>query len=135
AAWARQASPRSTGTCSPARSVSTCAAARPRRPRSRSRPRSWPDAGVARAFPSPRWAGRSTPGEVRMVHGGHVEPAEHYARGDVMGDPTQIDNPVDDSRTWEDQRSTYDALRARCPVAHEDGRWVVLRHAKVVEAA
>lgn len=52
-----------------------------------------------------------------------------------MGDPTQIDNPVDDSRTWEDQRSTYDALRARCPVAHEDGRWVVLRHAEVVEAA
>ncbi len=36
---------------------------------------------------------------------------------------------------WQDQRSTYDALRARCPVAHEDGRWLVLRHAEVTAVA
>jgi len=48
-----------------------------------------------------------------------------------VGDPVQIDS----SHSWEDQRSTYDALRARCPVAHENGQWVVLRHAEVVAAA
>lgn len=48
-----------------------------------------------------------------------------------MGDPVEID----DKRSWADQRSTYDALRSKCAVAHEDGRWVVLRHAEVVAAA
>lgn len=48
-----------------------------------------------------------------------------------MGDPVEMD----DSRDWEDQRSTYDALRSRCPVAHEEGGWVLLRHAEVVRAA
>ena len=48
-----------------------------------------------------------------------------------MGDPVEIDS----SHSWEDQRSTYDALRARCPVVHENGQWVVLRHAEVVAAA
>jgi cytochrome P450 len=37
--------------------------------------------------------------------------------------------------SWEDQRTVYDARRSRCPVAHEDGRWMVLRHAEVLEAA
>ena len=44
-------------------------------------------------------------------------------------------NPDDSSHAWEDQRSTYDALRSRCAVAHEDGRWVILRHTEVVAAA
>ena len=48
-----------------------------------------------------------------------------------MGEPVEIDS----SHSWEDQRSTYDALRARCPVVHENGQWVVLRHAEVVAAA
>ena len=48
-----------------------------------------------------------------------------------MGDPVEIDS----GHSWEDQRSTYDALRARCAVAREDGTWVVLRHAEVVAAA
>ena len=48
-----------------------------------------------------------------------------------MGDPVEIEN----DQHWVDQRSTYDALRSRCPVAHEDGRWVILRHAEVVAAA
>ncbi len=48
-----------------------------------------------------------------------------------MGEPVEIDT----DHTWEDQRSSYDALRAKCPVAREDGRWVALRHAEVVSAA
>jgi len=48
-----------------------------------------------------------------------------------VGDPVEIDN----DGNWADQRSTYDALRATCAVAHEDGRWIVLRHAEVVAAA
>ena len=48
-----------------------------------------------------------------------------------MGDPVEVDT----EQTWEDQRSTYDALRARCAVAREDHKWVVLRHAEVVAAA
>jgi len=48
-----------------------------------------------------------------------------------MGDPTEIG--ADES--WEDQRSRYDALRDKCPVAREDHRWVVLRHAEVLAAA
>lgn len=48
-----------------------------------------------------------------------------------MGDPVE----VDDGRDWDDQRATYDALRSRCPVAHDDGRWIALRHAEVVAAA
>lgn len=48
-----------------------------------------------------------------------------------MGDPEETDS----GRVWEDQRSTYDALRAKCAVAREEGKWVVLRHAEVVAAA
>ena len=48
-----------------------------------------------------------------------------------MEDPVEIDN----GHVREDQRSTYDAMRSRCPVAHEDGTWVILRHAEVVAAA
>jgi cytochrome P450 len=48
-----------------------------------------------------------------------------------VGDPSEIDS----GRDWADQRSTYDALRAECPVAHQDGTWIVLRHAEVVAAA
>lgn len=48
-----------------------------------------------------------------------------------MGDPFE----VGDEERWEDQRSTYDALRARCPVTWKDDRWVVLRHAEVMAAA
>lgn len=48
-----------------------------------------------------------------------------------MGDPVEIDI----ERNWSDQRSTYVVLRSRCAVAHEDGRWVILRHAEVVAAA
>lgn len=48
-----------------------------------------------------------------------------------MGDPVEIDR----GHSWEDQRSTYDALRARCAVARKDGKWVALRHAEVVAAA
>ena len=48
-----------------------------------------------------------------------------------MGDPAEIDS----GHNWEDQRSTYDALRATCAVAREDGTWLVLRHAEVVAAA
>ncbi|HEY0952636.1 cytochrome P450 [Nocardioides sp.] len=46
-----------------------------------------------------------------------------------MGEPVEIDTGQ------ADQREVYDALRARCPVVHEDGAWVVLRHAEVVAAA
>jgi len=46
-----------------------------------------------------------------------------------VGEPVEIDTGQ------ADQREVYDALRARCPVAHEDGAWVVLRHAEVVAAA
>ncbi len=46
-----------------------------------------------------------------------------------MGESVEIDT----GRA--DQRDVYDALRATCPVAHEDGSWVVLRHAEVVAAA
>ncbi len=46
-----------------------------------------------------------------------------------MGDPVEIDTGQ------ADQREVYDALRGRCPVAHEDGSWVALRHAEVVAAA
>lgn len=48
-----------------------------------------------------------------------------------MGDPVEIDS----DRVWEDQRSAYDALRSRCPVARDDGAWLVLGHAEVVAAA
>ena len=48
-----------------------------------------------------------------------------------MGDPVEIDT----DRLWEDQRSTYDALRSGGAVAREEGAWVVLRHAEVVAAA
>ena len=48
-----------------------------------------------------------------------------------MGDPVEIDS----SHAWEDQRSIDDASRSRCAVAHEDGSWVILRHAEVVAAA
>lgn len=48
-----------------------------------------------------------------------------------MGDPVEIDR----GHSWEDQRSAYDALRARCAVARKDGKWVALRHAEVVAAA
>lgn len=48
-----------------------------------------------------------------------------------MGDPVEMDS----GRTWEDERSTYDALRSRCPVATVDGSWVILRHAEVVATA
>lgn len=48
-----------------------------------------------------------------------------------MGEPVE----VDDGRVWEDQRSAYDAMRARCPVAHVDGSWMILGHAEVVTAA
>lgn len=47
-----------------------------------------------------------------------------------MGEPVEID-----TGQVADQRTVYDAQRARCPVAHEDGAWVVLRHAEVVAAA
>ncbi len=48
-----------------------------------------------------------------------------------MGDPVEADT----EQTWAGQRSTYDALRARCAVARDDLNWVVLRHAEVVAAA
>jgi len=48
-----------------------------------------------------------------------------------MGDPAEIDA----GHSWEDQRSTYDALRAKCAVARQDRTWVALRHAAVVAAA
>lgn len=48
-----------------------------------------------------------------------------------MGDPVEADS----GHSWEDQRSTYDALRGRCAVAREDGTWAALRHAEVVAAA
>jgi cytochrome P450 len=48
-----------------------------------------------------------------------------------VGDPVEIDS----SHSWEDQRSIDDARRSRCAVVHEDGRWVILRHAEVVAAA
>ncbi|CAI9404684.1 cytochrome P450 [Nocardioides sp. T2.26MG-1] len=47
-----------------------------------------------------------------------------------MGEPVEID-----TGQVADQRTVYDAQRGRCPVAHEDGAWVVLRHAEVVAAA
>lgn len=46
-----------------------------------------------------------------------------------MGESVEIDTGQ------ADQRDVYDALRATCPVAPEDGSWVVLRHAEVVAAA
>lgn len=48
-----------------------------------------------------------------------------------MRDPVEIGS----GRIWEDQRATYDALRSRCPVATEDGTWVILGYAEVVAAA
>lgn len=48
-----------------------------------------------------------------------------------MGDPVELEN----GHSRQDQRFTYDALRARCAVAREDGKWVALRHAEVVAAA
>lgn len=48
-----------------------------------------------------------------------------------MGDPCDITS----DKVWEDQRAAYDAMRSRCPVAHDDGTWMVLRHAEVVTAA
>ena len=48
-----------------------------------------------------------------------------------MGDPAEIES----GHSWEDQRSSYDALRARCAVAREAGTWVALRHVEVVAAA
>jgi cytochrome P450 len=46
-----------------------------------------------------------------------------------------VGEPVEMDTGRADQRAVYDALRARCPVAHENGAWVVLRHAEVVAAA
>lgn len=48
-----------------------------------------------------------------------------------MGDPVEMEG----SESWEDQRSRYDQLRSTSAVAHEDGRWIVLRHAEVVATA
>ncbi len=48
-----------------------------------------------------------------------------------MGDPVEFDT----HHSGEDQRSTYDALRAKCGVARRDGTWVALRHAEVVATA
>ena len=48
-----------------------------------------------------------------------------------MGDLVEVDN----GHSWDDQRSTSDALRGRCAVARENGTWVALRHAEVVAAA
>jgi cytochrome P450 len=48
-----------------------------------------------------------------------------------VGEPVEIAAQP----TWEDERTTYDALRARCPVAREKDSWVVLGHAEVVAAA
>lgn len=49
-----------------------------------------------------------------------------------MGDPCDITS----DQIWEDQRAAYDAMRSRCPVAHDgEGTWTVLRHAEVVAAA
>jgi len=47
-----------------------------------------------------------------------------------VGEPVEID-----TGEVADQRVVYDALRARCPVAHEDEAWVALRHAEVVAVA
>lgn len=48
-----------------------------------------------------------------------------------MGEPVEIHGEAG----WEDQRTAYDAVRARCAVTREDGSWVVVRHAEVVAAA
>ena len=48
-----------------------------------------------------------------------------------MGDPVEIGS----GRIWEDQRSAYDAMRARCPVTRDGDSWMVLGHAEVVAAA
>ncbi len=48
-----------------------------------------------------------------------------------MGDPVEIGGAV----VWEDQRSAYDAMRSRCPVARVGGSWVILGHAEAVAAA
>ncbi len=48
-----------------------------------------------------------------------------------MEDPVEIDH----ERIREDQRSAYDALRARCPVSHDGESWMILGHAEVVAAA
>jgi cytochrome P450 len=48
-----------------------------------------------------------------------------------MGNPAETESASE----RDDLRSRYDILRTRCPVAHEDGHWVVLRHAEVVTAA
>lgn len=47
-----------------------------------------------------------------------------------MGDQCDMTS----TQVWEDQRAAYDAMRSRCPVAH-DGTWMVLGHAEVVAAA
>jgi cytochrome P450 len=47
-----------------------------------------------------------------------------------VGEPVEID-----AGQVADQRAVYDALRARCPVAHEGDAWVALRHAEVVAVA
>jgi cytochrome P450 len=48
-----------------------------------------------------------------------------------MGEPVEIG--ID--QAWVDQRTVYDAMRERCPVAREADLWVVLGHAAVVSAA
>ncbi len=48
-----------------------------------------------------------------------------------MGEPVEVDT----ERTWVDQRSAFDDLRERCPVARADGALMLLRHADVVAAA
>jgi hypothetical protein len=48
-----------------------------------------------------------------------------------VGDLVEIDN----DQSCADQRSTYDARRSRCAVAHEDEGWVILRHAELVAVA
>lgn len=48
-----------------------------------------------------------------------------------MGDPVELES----GERWQDQRTTYDDLRSRCPVVREGDSWVFLRHAEVVSAA
>lgn len=53
-------------------------------------------------------------------------------RGNFVEDRVETEG----AHEWEDQRSTFDALRSRCPVVlQSDGSWAILRHAEVVAAA
>ena len=51
--------------------------------------------------------------------------------GGAVGEPVEIGT----EHAWVDQRTIYDAMRGRCPVAREGGSWVILGHAEVVSAA